>query len=206
MPAILIHGMGRTPLSMCLLACRLRAAGMKINLFAYSVTFEKWDGCTQRLKQFIEKKVGHEDFIVVTHSLSSVLTRAVLPKISHKPAACFFLAPPTQAYDAARRLAPRRWYRLLAGEMGQLLANHEFMSNLPVPEMPTKIYAGDAGFTGKYSPFEGQPNDGVLRVKERLLPVIPVQIVPSLHIFIMNNRMIASDITEKVNAKHAQLD
>lgn len=206
MRAIIIHGMGRTPLSMCLLAYRLRAAGMKINLFAYTVTFENWDGCTQRLRQFIEKKVGDEDFIVVTHSLGSVLTRAILPKISHKPEACFFLAPPTQACDAARRLATRRWYRLLAGEMGQLLANHEFMSNLPVPQMPTKIYAGDAGFTGKYSPFEDEANDGVLMVKETLLPEIPVQIVPSLHTFIVNNRMIASDIAEKVKTKHAQLD
>lgn len=206
MRVIIVHGMGRTPLSMCLLAYRLRAAGMKINLFAYTVTFENWDSCTQRLRQFIENKVGDEDFIVVTHSLGSVLTRAVLPKIANKPAACFFLAPPTQACDAAHRLAPRRWYRLLAGDMGQLLANHEFMSNLPVPEMPTKIYAGDAGFTGKYCPFEGEPNDGVLMVKETLLPGIPVQIVPSLHTFIMNSRMIASDIAEQVKTKHAQLN
>jgi hypothetical protein len=165
-------------------------------LFAYTVTFERWEGCVKRLRAFIDKRVGAEDFIVVAHSLGTVLTRAVLPTIHHKPVACFFLAPPTQACIAASRLAPRRWYRLLAGEMGQLLANQEFMSALPVPKMPTKIYAGDAGLTGRYSPFEAEPNDGVLTVKETFLPGVPVQIVPSLHTFIMNNRIIAKNIVE----------
>ena len=205
MHAIIIHGMGRTPLSMSLLAYRLRKAGIKTNLFAYAVTFEHWEGCTKRLRQFIERKVAEEDFIVVAHSLGSVLTRAVLPSLSHKPAACFFLAPPTQVCDAVRRLAPRRWYRLLAGEMGQLLANQEFMSTLPVPEIPTKIYAGNSGLTGRYSPFEDEPNDGVLMVKETLLPRIPVQIVPSLHTFIMNNKMIARDIVDTIKTGHYEL-
>jgi hypothetical protein len=198
MHTIIIHGMGRTPLSMCLLAYRLRTAGIKTSLFAYTVTFERWERCTQRLREFIEKKVGEEDFIVVAHSLGTVLTRAVLPSLSRKPAACFFLAPPTHACDAACRLAPRHWYRLLAGEMGQLLANREFMSSLPAPEMPTKIYVGDAGLTGRYSPFGGEPNDGVLMVKESLLPGIPAQIVPSLHTFIMNNKVIAIDIVDTI--------
>jgi hypothetical protein len=196
MRAIIIHGMGRTPLSMCLLAYRLRRAGIKTSLFAYIVTFEQWQGCTKRLNDFIEKSVGEESFVAVTHSLGSVLIRAILPSMQRKPSACFFLAPPTQACAAARRLAPQRWYRLLTGEMGQFLANQEFMSSLPVPEMPTKIYAGDAGLTGRYSPFEDESNDGVLMVKETLLPEIALQIVPSLHTFIMNSRMVSKDIIE----------
>jgi hypothetical protein len=202
MHAIVIHGMGRTPLSMCLLSARLRAAGINTSLFTYTVTFERWEGCTQRLRRFIEKRVGDEEFIVVAHSLGTVLSRAVLPVIVHKPAACFFLAPPTKACEAARRLAPHRWYRLLTGEMGQLLAKQEFMASLPLPNVPTKIYAGDAGLTGRYSPFAEQPNDGVLMVKETLLPGIPCQTVPSLHTFIMNNRLIAKDIVEKAKTKN----
>ena len=205
MHAILIHGMGRTPLSMCLLAYRLRKAGFKTSLFGYCVTFENWESCTMRLRKFIEKKVVDDDFVVVTHSLGSALTRAVLPTMQHKPAACFFLAPPTQASAAARRLAPRLCYRLLTGEMGQLLANQEFMSSLPIPEMPTKIYAGNAGVTGQYSPFGDEPNDGVLMVKETLLPGIPVQIVPSLHTFIMNNKAIAKDIVDTIKDGHNKL-
>ena len=194
MHAILIHGMGRTPLSMCLLAYRLRVAGIKTSLFAYSVTFEHWEACTTRLRKFIEKKAGDEEFVVITHSLGSVLIRAILPTLPYKSTACFFLAPPVQACVAACRLAQRRWYRLLAGDMGQLLANQEFMASLPIPELPTKIYAGNAGLTGQYSLFADESNDGVLMVKETLLPGIAVQTVPSLHTFIMNNGAVTSDI------------
>jgi hypothetical protein len=187
---------------MCLLAYRLKAAGIKTSLFAYSVTFEHWETCTTRLVKFIEKKVGDDEFVVITHSLGSVLIRAVLPTLPFKPIACFFLAPPTQACVAAFKLAQRSWYRLLTGDMGQLLANQEFMSSLPIPEIPTKIYAGNAGLTGRYSPFAEEPNDGVLMVKETLLPGIPVQIVPSLHTFTMNNSMIANDIIGIIKKTH----
>ncbi len=196
MQAILIHGMGRTPLSMCLLAYRLKAAGLQTKLFAYTVTFEQWAGCTARLTRFIKKTAGQEPYIVVTHSLGSVLTRAVLPALAYKPSACFFLAPPTHACVAAGRLASRRWYRLLTGDMGQLLTNPAFMSQLPVPALFTKIYAGNAGLTGQHSPFGDEPNDGILLVKETHLPGVPQQIVPSLHTFIMNNRAIARDIID----------
>lgn len=157
------------------------------------MTFEDYSRCTKRLQAKIKKHTA-EDFIVVTHSLGSVLLRAVLPELVHKPAACFLLAPPTQACVAAKRLAPYGWYRLLTGEIGQLLANQEFMTTLPLPGMTTKIYSGDAGFTGEYSPFKNEANDGVLMVKETQLPGVAVQIVPSLHTFIMNNSVIANDV------------
>ena len=198
MHAIIIHGMGRTPLSMAWLAIRLKCAGLTPHLFGYTATLESWAGCTKRLQAFIERPMGDEDYIVVTHSLGSVLTRAVLPTLTHKPKACFFLAPPTQACAAALKLAALPWYRLLAGEMGQLLADKDFMATLPIPTMLTKIYAGNAGHTGRHSPFGEEANDGILMVKETELPGIPVKIVPSLHTFIMNNRMITKDIIENI--------
>jgi hypothetical protein len=196
MRAILIHGMGRTPVAMLILAARLRASGLRPVLFAYSATFEGWNGCLKRLESFIEKHAATDRFIVVGHSLGTVLTRAVLPRLTHKPIACFFLAPPTQACLAARQFAPRRLYRLLTGEMGQLLANPVFMDALPLPDVPTKIYAGTGGTLGRYSPFGDDPNDGVLAVRETRLPSVPMQTVPSLHTFVMNAKIVAQDIVK----------
>jgi hypothetical protein len=199
MRAILVHGMGRTPLSMCLLAYRLKASGIKPILFAYCVTIENWASCTKRLGRFIETHAVDKPYVIVAHSLGSVLTRHVLPSLPRKPAACFFLAPPTQACDGACRLAPKWWYRALAGEMGQLLANKEFMSNLPVPRVLTRVYAGTAGLTGHYSPFgEEDENDGILMVKETQLPGVVIQTVPSLHTFIMNNCAVIGDIIKEI--------
>lgn len=197
MKAILIHGMGRTPVSMWLLAKRLTKAGFDVHCFAYSVTFEKFQPCLRRLLKFIEQKTAGEDYFVVTHSLGSVLIRSGLTKLNHPPVACFFLAPPTVACAAALRLAHRRWYRWLAGEMGQLLANQSFMLALPVPSMPTQIYAGTGGRLGKHAFFGDELNDGILKVSETALAGIQHQTVPSLHTFIMNNR----DLTEKIIQK-----
>ncbi len=194
MQAILIHGMGRTPASMLILALRLRASGIRARLFGYFAAMESWNGCVSRLEKFISQHRGDGDYIIIGHSLGTVLTRGVLPRLTHKPRACFFLAPPTKACFAARKLAPLRLYKLLTGEMGQLLANPKFMESLVLPDVPTKIYSGINGLRGRYSPFGEQPNDSILTVEETLLPNTTSETVKSVHTFIMNNKLVAEDI------------
>ena len=194
MHAILIHGMGRTPAAMSILAARLLASNIRPHLFGYSVTFERWDECIQRFENFITKHTKTNDYIIVGHSLGTVLTRATLPRLIHKPIACFFLAPPTQVCKAARNFAHHRLVHLLMGEIGQVLADKKFMETLPLPSVPTKIYAGIGGPRGRYSPFGEELNDGLLTVKETALPSIPLQTVPSLHTFIMNSKIVTQDI------------
>jgi hypothetical protein len=127
-----------------------------------------------------------------------VLIRSALTHLHEQPqppAACFFLAPPSQACKAAKFFADNPIYRLLMGEMGQLLANEAFMEALPVPTMPTRVYAGTGGPIGKFSPFGDIPNDGILSVEEvqGALPN-PVILMPSVHTFIMYSRQVADDI------------
>jgi hypothetical protein len=80
------------------------------------------------------------------------------------------------------------------GEIGHVLTDRQFMESLPLPSAPTKIYAGIAGPRGRYSPFGEELNDGLLTVKETLLPSVPVQTVPALHTFIMNSKVVTQDI------------
>ncbi|MBK7454621.1 MAG: alpha/beta hydrolase [Anaerolineales bacterium] len=196
MDAILIHGMGRTPAAMSILAVRLAASNIRPHLFGYSVTFEKWEQCIQRYKEFIEKRVKTNNFIIVGHSLGTVLTRAALPKLTHKPSNCFFLAPPTQVCKAARNFYRYRPIRLFMSEIGQVLTDEQFMQTLPLPNVPTKIYAGIAGPRGRYSPFGEELNDGLLTVQETFLPNVPMQTVPVLHAFIMNSNTVKQDIVK----------
>lgn len=118
MQAILLHGMGRTPLSMLVLAARLGKADIRPHLFAYSAAFETWAGCCNRLQRLIQRRVADAPFILVGHSLGSVLIRGVLPRLARGPDACFFLAPPTKACLAARKFANLWIYKLITGEMG----------------------------------------------------------------------------------------
>lgn len=186
--------MGRTPVAMLRLARRLRAAGMTPRLFAYSAAMERWESCLNRLERYINKNATGDEYILVGHSLGSVLIRGVLPGLTHKPAACFFLAPPTNACKAARKFAPRLIYKMITGEMGQLLADAAFMAALPLPDVPTKIYAGINGPRGRYSPFGEECNDGILALHETELPDAHHQQVAALHTFIMNKQEVARDI------------
>ena len=200
MHAILIHGMGRTPMAMSILAARLQASHIRPHLFGYSVTFERWDTCIQRLEYFITKRVKANEYIMVGHSLGSVLTRAALPRLVHPPAACFFLGSPTRVCKAAHNFAHYRLAKLLMGEIGQRLSDRQFMESLPLSGVPAKIYAGTGGPRGRYSPFGEDLNDGVVTVNETLLPGVPVQTVPVLHTFIMNSRAVAQDIVKIANS------
>ncbi len=191
---ILVHGLGRTPVSMLVLAARLRARGLQPALFAYSATFETFSGCRRRLCRFIDRSAGHAPFIVVGHSLGAVLLRSVYTELPRAPQACFLIAPPAQACRAARALAANPLFRLAAGEMGQLLADPAFMNALPLPGCTTRIYAGTGGPVGPWLPFGYEPNDGILSVRETVMPGIPVITIKWLHTFIMNAAVIADDI------------
>src|SRR5260370_32343761 len=109
------------------------------------------------------------------------------------------MAPPNRLPSAARYFAPKRLYRLLTGESGQLISREVFMAALPVPEGPVRVYAGTAGYRGWLSPFRDEPNDGVLAVSETALsPAHIPMLVPTLHTFIMNSEAVANDIVSTV--------
>jgi len=204
MKAIVVHGLGRTPLSQLFLARRLRARGFHVELFGYSATFESFSSCVDRLVRWVHVMAGDEPFILVGHSLGSVLIRSALPRMAPlSPQACFFLAPPSRVTRAARFFGQSRLFRVLAGEMGRLLADDAFMESLPVPTVPVRVYAGTGGFTGRWSPFGPEANDGVLSVSETTLgPDQPVVSIPAVHTFIMNARLVADDIAETVASLH----
>ncbi|VTU18684.1 Alpha/beta hydrolase family protein [Variovorax sp. SRS16] len=198
MHAILVHGLGRTSASMLLLAGRLRSAGMTTHLFGYSAAFERWRPCVERLRRFIAARTQGERFIVVGHSLGGVLLRAALPGLACAPELGVFLAPPSTASRFAVKLSKWWLFRLLTGEMGQLLARRDFMEGLPVPDIPLRIYAGTKGPRGRWTLFGNELNDGIVSVKEVQLGSMPLQLLPTFHTVIMNSRQVAADIATLV--------
>ncbi|MGZ8151652.1 MAG: esterase/lipase family protein [Methylovulum sp.] len=195
MDIILIHGMGRTPVSMLLLSHRFKKLGYKTYLFGYFPAFESLEQATDRLLQLIDHKIGEKQFAVVGHSLGSVIIRnAINKRKQHQLSACFFLAPPMVACKAAKFFSRFRLYRLITGEMGQLLAQERFMNQLPSPEN-TRIYVGTGGPRAAWLPFGLSLNDGILSVEEASGKTGAVVLeVPSTHTFIMNSRVVFNDI------------
>jgi pimeloyl-ACP methyl ester carboxylesterase len=204
MRAILIHGMGRTPVTMLLLAWRLRRAGMRPAMFGYSSLLQDFEPTCQRLARFIDKRVGEEPYIVIGHSLGGVLARAALPSLRRKPHALFLLAVPACACRSARFFYRRWWFRLLTGSMGQFLADAQRMQTLPQPTVPTKIYAGNKGSRRWWMPLGDTPHDVIVAVTETQLPGVPLAVVPSVHSFIMNSRLVTADIIQTAHAVVAE--
>lgn len=196
MDVVLIHGMGRTPLSMMRLRRRLRRAGHHVVLFGYSPTFETLEGATGRLRRLIDRRINTRNYALVGHSLGTVIIRTALGALQDRlPGACCFLAPPMVACKAARFFSRFRLYRLLTGEIGQLLADVSFMLRLPMPPVPTRIYVGVGGPRSAWLPFGTEANDGILSVSEATgrFKAMAVE-VPSMHTFIMNSKRVRDDM------------
>lgn len=198
MDVVLVHGMGRTPLSMLRLRRRLQRAGHRAFLFGYSPTFESLQGASARLARLLARRVDTARYALVGHSLGTVIIRAALGELKdHPPLACCFLAPPMVACRAARFFSRFWLYRVLTGEMGTLLASAAFMQRLPLPAVPTRIYAGTGGPRAAWLPFGMAPNDGILEVAEATGAFAgEVVEVPSVHTFIMHSKQVAADIAD----------
>ncbi|MFC6672979.1 esterase/lipase family protein [Marinobacterium aestuariivivens] len=199
MQVFLIHGMGRTPLSMLWLRHRLRADGHRVALFGYSPTFESLDRVTGRLLHRLRKLSPAEPYALVGHSLGTVIIRNALDELgAHPPAACFFIAPPLTASRAARFFCRFRLYRLLTGDMGQRLADDAFMNRLPLPQH-LRIYAGTSGPRRAWLPFGDEPNDGLVTLAEASGDNgSHVMEVDAMHTFIMNANAVIADIREQL--------
>ena len=198
MRLLLIHGLGRTPLSMALLGRRLSQQGHCVRYFGYAAFHESFDQIVARLGATICATADLHQYALIGHSLGGILARAALPALAHiPPCQLVMLAPPNHSPLLARRSHKYLVYRLTTRNCGDKLVDRAFYAALPYPTIATTIIAGTAGPRGRWSPFGDQPNDGVITVEEtRLGPHTEVILVPSVHTLIMNSPLVTRTICE----------
>jgi hypothetical protein len=201
MDMILIHGMGRTSASMWLLKYRLKKAGHNPILFGYSSAWDSIEKTSNRLSTLISKLDTTKNYVLIGHSLGTVIIRYTLSKlINNQPKACFFIAPPTVVCSAAKRLSNFWLFKILTGSMGQLLANEQFMSMLSFP-MNTTIYSGTKGPKVKWLPLGDNVNDCILTLDEtRGDENTRHVLIHSTHTLIMNNNHVFQDINHYLDS------
>ena len=190
MHVVLIHGMGRTQVSMALLARRLRAAGHDVESFGYFVTRDALDVIAHRFAGVVREHAKGEPFAIVGHSLGNVITRLAMPELEGL-ARFVMLAPPNQPPVMARALEGNPVFKILTRDAGRKLLDLAFYESLPLPTAPTLVIAGNRGPKARWLPFRGEPSDGVVRVEETRLAGIPHIEVPAVHTFIMNDADVA---------------
>lgn len=173
---VLVHGMGRTPLSMVPLARTLEHAGYRVLNWGYSSTCCGIDELGAQLQRDLEAHPawGSTRVHFVGHSLGSVLIRWVLAR-PERPAAMghvVMLAPPNQGSHAADRLSSGLGW--LLKPLPELRTDAmRSASSLAIPEeIPVGVIAG------RY--------DGKVSVEETYLPGMDARVVvPATHSFLM---------------------
>ncbi|HEY1101755.1 MAG TPA: alpha/beta fold hydrolase [Myxococcota bacterium] len=207
MRVFLIHGMGRTTVSMALLARRLRQAGHDVSSYGYVVSRDALDVIGARFVEHITKKGGTaEPFAVVGHSLGNVITRMVLAQLPGLTR-LVMLAPPNQPPALAARLQHNPIFRVLTQDAGRKLADQDhFYASLPVPAMPTLIVAGTRGPRFASSPWQGKDNDSVVGVDETRLeaPNIEHVSVDAIHTLIMNDAVVTGLVLRFLSSVSSQ--
>jgi hypothetical protein len=201
MRVLLVHGMGRTPLSFAVLNRFLRRVGHRPELVGYVAALESFEQIRARVRRRLESLArSGERYAVIGHSLGGLALRAELAGLDPAPVHLIMLATPNQPPLLARRLH-RLWpYRLLCGESGQLLSRAEFFAGLPPPPIPYTIIAGCGGYRGRRGPFAGEPNDWLVAVEEtKISPDDQPTVLPVGHTFLMNHREVHAVIERALN-------
>lgn len=198
-PVLLVHGLGRTPLSLMLLGRRLRREGFDPEFFGYYAFAESHRRILERLVRRLRALAADEMPVgLVGHSLGGLLLRQAIAHVPELPLrGLAMLGTPNQPPRMARRVRDWAAFRVFARSCGELLATPEAFAALPVPKCRYLLVAGTTGWRGAWSPFEGAPNDGFVSVEEtRIRPDdLPVTL-PVAHTFMMNDRAVQDAVVE----------
>jgi len=186
---VLVHGLGRSRLSLRTLARRLREAGFATVNVPYAPTFHRFETLVEDFHDYLVKEVKTERYHLVGHSLGNILIRA---RFAHgyptELGRIVMLAPPNHPPRLARKLHSFPPFRLWAGDSGQQLASQAFYDTLPTPTVPFGVIAGSKGQLLTF----GEPNDGIVTVEStRLAGMKEHLILPHTHTFMMNSPAVA---------------
>ena len=181
---VLLHGQGRTRLSMVVLGKRFRSAGYQTLNFPYNQTTDSLDEISDQLIEFVRKKGKTTTYHLIGHSLGNVIIRnAFRKKFPDGLGKIVMLAPPNHPAHLAKLLKKNPFYRMFTGDSGQKLSEQEFYRDLPVPTVPFGVIAGDKGQSLTFS----EPNDAVVTVESTKLDGMADWILLHHgHTFIMN--------------------
>ena len=201
---LLVHGMARSPLSLRPLASAARLEGARVHHFGYAATFETVEHMVERLTHRLASVTARGNTLAVGHSLGGVLLRMAVPRLpvgARLPDRLILLASPNQPSRVARKLRAFLPFRVLNGDAGQMLGDPDRMAAIPLPTVPCTVVLGTGGSQGKWTPFSGEPNDGLVASTEALLHCgEEVVTTPALHSFVMRQAEVHRLVRDTVRA------
>ena len=192
---VLLHGMGRTALSMSKLEKHLFSKGYKTVNFAYPSTSEPIERIAEvYIPSAISQcqKIQAVKIHFVTHSMGGIIVRQYLQANSlPKGSRLVMLAPPNRGSEVVDYLKKFFAYRWLTGPAGQQLGtNTESIPNRLKPvDIEVGIIAGAKSLNPIFSSFISGPDDGRVSVERtKLEEMSDFLVVSSNHTLIMRNK------------------
>ena len=196
---LLVHGLGRTPLSLFGLASALRRGGHHTRFFGYSPPFESLPRILRRLTSRLRELASLRQAVgLVGHSLGGLLLRMALPSVPQLRVHHLVTLGTPLCVPRLARLAWRWWpFRLLTRDCGRFLATATSFEQLPDCRVTCSMIAGTGGPCGRFSPFGADVNDGVVSVCETRAGIV----LPALHTFMMDSPAIREQILSIMSAR-----
>ena len=196
----LLHGMGRTKLSMARLATHLSNEGYNVVNLGYPSTRQSVaDSVSQldtELKRHGEPANGRVHF--VTHSLGGIIVRAYLKQQS--PAnlgRVVMISPPNQGSEIADKLRNNAFYKWSTGPAGQELGTGDSSTpnQLGPVNFPLGVITGDRSLNPIFSAWIGGPSDGKVSVKRAAVTgMADFLVVNHSHTYIMRSQLVADEV------------
>ena len=191
---ILLHGLGRTSMSMATMDRQLERDGFRVTRLAYPSTDAAIEVLTRDyLAPAVERcyqdncRVLH----IVSHSLGGILIRQYLQTHTLPVGSrIVMLSPPNQGSEIADYLKSYWIYHWIAGPAGQQLGTQadSLPRQLSPVGVPIGVIAGNTSWNPLFSCLIPGPDDGKVAVRHaRLEEMADFLVVPASHTFIMDD-------------------
>ncbi|MGH8528351.1 MAG: esterase/lipase family protein [Nevskiales bacterium] len=197
---VLLHGLGRSSLSMLPLQLALESSGYDVSNRSYPSTERGIESLSTVVGEAIAdcRYLDAEQIHFVTHSMGGILVRVYF-QTHQVPEAkrMVMLAPPNHGSEIVDAYKDQWWFRRATGPAGQQLGTDA--ESLPRRLAPIPLEIGVIAGTGSSDPwFSGQFSgeyDGKVSVESAALPEMKdLLLVESGHTFMMNSKRVIEQV------------